>query len=100
MACEQDWRVVAEPEVLRPLAHVERNRCVALAGVAAVKLDDAILKPQPAERRRERLFIEHHHVEPAVQDLIFWRAGQFLGIWTFGFQRGGDAGVVLYLHPE
>src|SRR5262245_56957739 len=58
LAIEDDIHLVAETEILRPLADVERNLRFALARIAAVKLDDAVFERQSPERLSERLGVE------------------------------------------
>ena len=63
---EQHIHVVAISDVLRPLAHVKRDLSLAPAGVAAVKLEDAIFEVQPAQLLAQRLFAEHLQIEPQL----------------------------------
>src|SRR5215813_1879780 len=76
-AVEENVHVIAEADVLCALAYVETDLRLTLAGVAAVKLDDAVFKLQSRQRGFERWFVEHRQVEPAVRhdalrDLL-WR---------------------------
>ena len=66
---EQDRHLAAEAEVLRPLADVEADRRLALAGLAAVDKQDGVLDLQAAQVRRHRLVGEHLHVEEALGGL-------------------------------
>jgi len=63
---EQHIHIIAIADVLRPLAHIERNLRLALAGVAAVELDDPVLKSQPAQLLAQGLFVVHLHVQPKL----------------------------------
>src|SRR5205823_6334500 len=92
--------VIAETEILCSLADIKGNCCVALAGITAVKLDNAILELQTAKGRRERLFIEHHHVQPPIHDLTFRRTSELQRVRTFRLERSSHAGVVLDFHQE
>ena len=49
LAGEEDVDVAPEAQVLRPLADVEADLGLALAGVAAVDLDDPVLDRQAGE---------------------------------------------------
>ena len=100
LAVEQQIDLVAKAEVLRPLANVEAELGVALAGVAAVKLDDAIFECQTAERLGERLRVVHGQAKPAVADLILRRAGVGEGVRAAGTKLGGDTGLVVYLDEK
>ena len=48
-AVKRMFDVVAEADVLRALADVEGELCRALAGVAAVELDDAVFELEAGE---------------------------------------------------
>ena len=63
-AIKQQVRLVAVADVLRALADVEGDLALALAGVAAVELDDPVFQGQTAQRGSQRLRIEHLQVEP------------------------------------
>ena len=58
-ALEEDAGVVAKPDVLSPLAYVEADLGFALARVAAVELDDAVLQLESGETGVQRLGVEH-----------------------------------------
>jgi len=82
------------------LANVEAELGVALASVAAVKLDDAIFQRQTAERLGKRLRVVHGQAKPAVADLILRRAGVGEGVRAAGTKLGGDTGLVVYLDEK
>ena len=66
---EEDRRVVAEADVLRALTDVDSERCLALSGVTAVELQDAVFDGESGERRQERRLVERLQIEPAVGDV-------------------------------
>ena len=68
-AVEQHRQIVAKADVLRALADVEGDGRFALAGVAAVELNDAIFDFEPRQRRRQRRLVEEAEIEPAIGDV-------------------------------
>ncbi len=111
IAREEDVDVAPETQVLRPLADVEADPRLALAGVAAVDLDDPVLEAQSGERTLERTVVEHGHIGPALDEiggtdrrLRLGLAGRLLvdrsGVGAFGDQLGRDAGLVVNLDQE
>ena len=70
LAVEEKTHLIAKAQVLCPLTHVETELGIALAGVSAVKLHDAILQRQPAERLGERLGIVHRQAKPSIDNLV------------------------------
>ena len=114
---EKQIHLVAKTDVLRALADVETNLRLALAGVAAVELHEAILDGEAAERGPERLGIVSAEVEPEVGELERGRlallAAQLVGgrrggadvvdglrVRTDSGERRGGAGFVRDLHEE
>ncbi len=53
---------------------------LALAGVAGVELQDAVLHFEAGEALAHRLLVEHLQVEPAAADHAFGRSGERAGV--------------------
>src|SRR5262245_39030318 len=75
-AGKENIRLIAEADILSPLADVEAELRFAFARVAAVKLDDAVFKLKAGENRLEGRFFVEAQIEPAIQylalaDLLF-----------------------------
>ncbi|HEX3998821.1 MAG TPA: hypothetical protein VHX65_09750 [Pirellulales bacterium] len=68
-AVEEHVDFTAEAKVLRSLACIEFQLCLALAGVAAEKLDNAVFDFQTRKRLVHRLTVERLYVEPTVSDV-------------------------------
>ena len=68
-AAEENIDLAAEAEILGALADIEGEPGFALADVAAVEGDDAVLDLQSAQRLAHRLAIIHFAVEPAIGDI-------------------------------
>ena len=100
LAVEEQVNFAAKTKVLRSLANVEAELGVALAGVAAVKLHDAILQGQAAERLGERLGIVYRQAKPSIGDLALWRTGMGVGVWAAGAKFGSDPGLVADFDEE
>ena len=66
---EQHIHVAAEAQVLRPLADVEADLRLPLAGIPAVDLDDPVLQAEPREGLHHRPVVVHRQVHPALDDL-------------------------------
>ena len=97
---EKDVDIVAETQVLRALPDVEAQLALALAGIAGIKLQDAVLHLQAGQSLAHRLFVEHLQIEPAPAHQPLGRARQFTGVRTLDDQHRGDARLVLHLHQE
>ena len=63
---EEHVHLIAEAEVLRALPHVKGKLRLALTLVATVKLHDAVLHLQPAQRGGQRLLVEGLQIQPAI----------------------------------
>ncbi len=63
---EQDGDLGAKPEVLRPLAHVKRDRGLAPARLARIDQRERVLGFEPAQVRRHRRGGEHLQIEKAI----------------------------------
>ena len=100
LAVKEQIDLAAEAEILRSLANVEAELGVALASVAAVKLDDAILQGQAAERLGERLGIVHRQAKPTIDDLALRRTGVGLGVWAAGDEFRSNTGLVVDLDQK
>ena len=100
LAVEEQVNFAAKTEVLRSLANVEAELGIALAGVAAVKLHDAILQGQAAERLGERLGIVHRQAKPSIDDLALRRTGMGARVWAAGVKFGSDPGLVADFDEE
>ena len=66
---EQDVDVAAEPEILAPLPRVEHQLGLAMAGVAAGDLEDAILHRQAGEPPEHGPVVVQGDVAPAIDDV-------------------------------
>ena len=69
LAREKNVDLAAEAQILRSLADIEADPRLALAGVAAINLHDAILEAQSGKGPLERPVIEHDHIGPALNDV-------------------------------
>ena len=64
---EQHLDVVAEPDVLRPLADVEAHDRRSLARIAAVNLEDEVFDAEPRQALPHRRPIEDRDLCPSIR---------------------------------
>ena len=99
-AIEEQIDLVSKAEILCSLANVEAELGIAFAGVAAVKLDDAIFQGQAAERLGERLGVVNGQAKPTIHDLILRRACEWLSVWAARAKLRSDTGFVVHLDQK
>src|SRR5271157_1782026 len=108
---KEDVHVAAKPEVLRPLADIEAEFGLALAGVAAVNLDDPVLDGKSRERALQGAVAKRGQVHPALGELRgtdrpfrLGTAGRLpvdrLGVGTGRLKLRGHTSLVPYLDQK
>ena len=108
---KEDVHVATKAEVLSPLADIKAEFGLALAGVAAVNLDDSVLDRQSRELALQGAVAKHGQVHPALgvlrgTDRLFrlGAAGRLLvnrlGVWTGRLKLRGHTGLVVHLDQK